>query len=244
MIVIPMAGLSSRFKRAGFELPKYMLEARGSTLFEHAILSFKRFFENERFLFICLGVNDTVKFIKTKSESLGIKNYEIVCLEHPTAGQAETVVQGLKASSVNKEERLLIFNIDTFRPNYEFPSDFDIDEIDGYLETFIGSGPNWSNVVPVRVGSSNVLLTAEKKELSEFCCTGIYMWKNYHLFLDAFTQMKNQPIEELDGNEYYIAPMYNHVIENGGDVRFSIVDRSEVIFCGVPDEYWDFANAD
>ncbi|EOA0230274.1 capsular biosynthesis protein, partial [Escherichia coli] len=36
MIVIPMAGLSSRFKKAGYVKPKYMLEAHGKTLFSHS----------------------------------------------------------------------------------------------------------------------------------------------------------------------------------------------------------------
>ncbi|MBD6989485.1 capsular biosynthesis protein, partial [Vibrio parahaemolyticus] len=44
MIIIPMAGMSSRFFNAGYDKPKYMLEARGVTLFEHSILSFKKYF--------------------------------------------------------------------------------------------------------------------------------------------------------------------------------------------------------
>ncbi|HCE2178905.1 TPA: capsular biosynthesis protein [Vibrio parahaemolyticus] len=240
MIVIPMAGLSSRFKRAGFKLPKYMLEAHGLTLFEHSVLSFKSYFNSEKFLFICLDVNDTANFIKEKADSLGINDFEIVCLSEPTAGQAETVALGLEASEASTNERLIIFNIDTFRPGFELPSNFDIDSVDGYLETFIGTGANWSNVVPEAHGSSKVSLTAEKKELSEFCCTGLYMWKNYRLFSYAFYKMKSKPISELDGHEYYIAPMYNYLIEVGGDVRFSVVSRTEVIFCGVPEEYESF----
>ncbi|CAA0327572.1 Capsular polysaccharide biosynthesis protein [Alteromonas infernus] len=241
MIVIPMAGLSSRFKRAGFDLPKYMLEAQGYTLFEHSVLSFKRFFESEKFLFICLDVHNTVEFVKVKSEKLGIKKFEIVCLSHPTSGQAETVALGLEESEITDDERLIIFNIDTFRPGYQLPLNFDTNKVDGYLETFIGSGANWSNVVPESPGSSKVSLTAEKKELSEFCCTGLYMWKNFRLFFsEAFNKMKCKSLNELDGNEYYIAPMYNYIIETGGDVRFSVVDRSDVVFCGVPEEYEQF----
>ena len=40
MIVIPMAGLSQPFTRAGYDRPKYMLEAHGRTLFDQAVLSF------------------------------------------------------------------------------------------------------------------------------------------------------------------------------------------------------------
>ena len=33
-IIITMAGLGSRFRKAGYECPKYMIEAKGKTLFE------------------------------------------------------------------------------------------------------------------------------------------------------------------------------------------------------------------
>jgi 2-C-methyl-D-erythritol 4-phosphate cytidylyltransferase len=37
VIVIPMAGQSGRFARAGYDVPKYMLDARGRSLFAHAL---------------------------------------------------------------------------------------------------------------------------------------------------------------------------------------------------------------
>ena len=33
-IIITMAGLGTRFKKAGYQCPKYMIEAKGKTLFE------------------------------------------------------------------------------------------------------------------------------------------------------------------------------------------------------------------
>ena len=33
-VIITMAGLGSRFYKAGYDCPKYMIEARGKTLFE------------------------------------------------------------------------------------------------------------------------------------------------------------------------------------------------------------------
>ena len=40
MIVIPMAGLSSRFTKAGYTKPKYMLPLAGKSVFAHSIESF------------------------------------------------------------------------------------------------------------------------------------------------------------------------------------------------------------
>lgn len=240
MIVIPMAGLSSRFKKAGFDKPKYMLEARGQTLFNHSVLSFEKYFNTEEFLFIVLDVHDTPKFVEKSSAELGISNYRIVVLDEPTRGQAETVYLGLKAASIEGTTAITVFNIDTFRPKFSYPQSFNINDVDGYLETFIGTGANWSNVLPKFKGSDKVVKTAEKQEISEFCCTGLYYFRSAEKFLQLFESFINMELKDLQGGEFYIAPMYNNLIEEGADIRFSIIDENDVVFCGVPDEYYAF----
>ncbi len=240
MIVIPMAGLSSRFKEAGYTLPKYMLEAHGKTLFFHSVESFKNIFEQESFLFIALDVFDVEKFIKKECLNLGIKNFQIVILKSPTRGQAETVYLGLNRKKVKDDEHLLIFNIDTFRPGFSWPKNFDIRKVDGYLETFIGTGKNWSNVLPKDDLSNEVLLTAEKQEISNYCCTGLYYWRRSGDFCRIFESYQKNDLSEVQAGEYYIAPMYNEIIKSGMNVRFSVVNADDVIFCGVPDEYQSF----
>ncbi|MEZ9563362.1 capsular biosynthesis protein, partial [Vibrio splendidus] len=146
MIVIPMAGLSSRFFKAGYTQPKYMLDAHGKSLFAHAVLSFKAYFESEVFVFIVRDVYESAYFVEQECEMLGIKAFKIVILDQETRGQAETVALGLEKAEVNKEVSLTVFNIDTFRPNFTFPQ---LDLLgEGYLEVFRGSGDNWSFAKP------------------------------------------------------------------------------------------------
>lgn len=240
MIIIPMAGLSSRFKIAGYKLPKYMLEAKGQSLFEHSVGSFKNYFDSEFFLFIALAIHETESFIHLMCKKLDIKNYSVIILDNPTRGQAETVYLGLKALSLDSDVSITIFNIDTFRPNFVYPKEFSIDDVDGYLETFIGSGKNWSYVMPKCNDSTEVIKTAEKREISKYCCTGLYYWKSAYKFISLYEAYQSKSIDEIDGGEYYIAPMYNDLILEGHEVHFSIIKASEVIFCGVPDEYLNF----
>lgn len=242
MIVIPMAGLSSRFKKAGYVKPKYMLEAHGKTLFSHSLYSFKRYFESEKFLFIALDVFETRGFIDAECIKLGIKDYEVAILGSPTQGQAQTVYMGLKNASVLPNTPLTIFNIDTFRPGFSFPEHFDVNNIDGYLETFVGEGKNWSNILPKEEDNYTVALTAEKKEISKYCCTGLYYWRYARDFIRVFESYQKTSLSDVDAGEYYIAPMYNHLIAEGADVRYSVVPCSDVIFCGIPSEYEAFLN--
>ncbi|MEP1383348.1 MAG: capsular biosynthesis protein [Paraglaciecola sp.] len=240
MFIIPMAGLSKRFTLAGYDQPKYMLDAHNKSLFEHAMLSFKKYFESESFLFICLDVKETKKFIESKCITLGIKNFDVIVLEEPTLGQAETVYLGLIKANVPGSTPITIFNIDTFRPGFEFATNFDWSKTDGYLETFIGEGDNWSNIVPKSKGDFTVELTAEKKQVSKYCCTGLYHWERAEDFIKIFINYRKKDIKDVDGSEYYIAPMYNDLISMGKTVNYSIVPRTEVIFCGVPQEYIEF----
>ncbi|MFT6835369.1 MAG: dTDP-glucose pyrophosphorylase, partial [Francisellaceae bacterium] len=183
MIVIPMAGLSSRFFRAGYTKPKYMLEAHGKSLFAHAVSSFSAYFKTEEFLFIVRDTLGTINFINKEISALNIQKSHIFILDRETKGQAETVYLGLESLPKN-DVPITIFNIDTFRPEFRYPDN--INKWDGYLEVFTGEGANWSFAKPVNSTSTKVIETAEKRAISNLCCTGLYYFKNITLFNKAY----------------------------------------------------------
>ena len=240
MIVIPMAGMSSRFTVAGYQTPKYMLQAHGQSLFAHAIKSFEAYFDKLPFLFIARNVQNTETFIRNECRRLGIMSFVVVILDAPTSGQAETVAIGLQKADISLSEMVTIFNIDTFRPGFVFPSNLDLLNIDGYLEVFRGEGANWSYVLPNPIGDGSVLETTEKVPVSDLCCTGLYHFKSKKLFLDIYKEFTKEGLTRFGLKELYIAPMYNLMIEKNMVIRYSEIRRDEVIFCGVPEEYLDF----
>jgi len=237
MIVIPMAGLSSRFFRAGYDKPKYMLEAHGKTLFDHSVLSFKKYFDSEAFLFVIRDVHDTLNFVTDRVKALGIKSFQIVTLDEETRGQAETVYLALKQSG-NIDQSLTIFNIDTFRPNFTFPTESR--KGSGYLEVFQGPGDHWSFVEPDPAGSGRVRRTTEKIRISDLCSTGLYHFSNCQDFIDAFELYSQMPKSQWAKGELYIAPLYNLTIKQGKNVYYHLINRDDVIFCGTPSEYQEF----
>ncbi|MGO2355545.1 MAG: glycosyltransferase family 2 protein [Marinomonas foliarum] len=236
MIIIPMAGMSSRFFKAGYSKPKYMLEAKGKTLFEYSVLSFKKYFESELFVFVIRDIYETKKFVIDKIKKIGIKFFKIVCLDVETKGQAETVFLGL--DSLDENESLTIFNIDTFRPKFSYP-DISSKE-DGYLEVFQGSGDNWSFVLPETEESTLLVETAEKRPISDLCCTGLYYFKKISDFKLAYNDYLNKSKEFWEKGELYVAPLYNFLIASEKRIHYHRIERDEVIFCGTPDEYDDF----
>lgn len=236
MIIIPMAGLSSRFFKAGFNKPKYMLEAHGKTLFEHSILSFAKYFENEHFVFVIRDVYGTKDFVLSEVEQLEIKNADIVVLESETRGQAETVYIAAKPyESTGKE--LTIFNIDTFRPGFTFPK---FKNSDGFLEVFHGTGDHWSFAEPENSSSTRVIRTTEKNRISSLCSTGLYHFSDISDFTKIFESYSSKPKSEWEKGELYVAPLYNTMISAGKRIDYSLINSDEVIFCGTPDEYSEF----
>ena len=234
-IIIAMAGLSSRFSEAGYNLPKYMLYAGEKSMFNIAVRSFEKYFQSANFTFIARNIFDTERFIIEELKLLGINNFQIIILTKPTKGQAESVKLGIEKSNIRNADPIIIFNIDTFRLNYSYPKN--IERWDGYLEVFKGSGTNWSFARTESSKSTKVIETAEKNEISDNCSTGLYYFKKAQDFLNAYNSFKNTG---NDQKELYVAPLYNYLIENGKEIHIEIIKFENVIFCGVPSEYLAF----
>lgn len=230
-----MAGLSSRFTKAGYTLPKYMLYVKDKSLFYLAVSSFEKYFAICRFVFVVRDVFDTALFVKEECTLMGIKNFDIVTLSTPTRGQAETVLKGIEGAHIVPDEPILIFNIDTFRFGYTFPKD--IEQWDGYLETFVGTGDNWSYAkTEDGTPDSKVVETAEKRPISQYCSTGMYYFKKAADFLGVYDKECAVPTSK----ELYVAPLYNYLIKQGKNIHISVIPRKAVLFCGVPKEYEEY----
>lgn len=234
MILITMAGLSSRFFKAGYELPKYMLSIQNETVFSHAVKSFELYFKTEKFVFVARDIFGTVEFIASECEKLCISQFEIITLEEETRGQAETAYLALKNIP---DQSVTIFNIDTFRYNYSHP--YQYDECDGYVEVFRGEGEHWSFVEPL--ANNLVSRTTEKLRISDLCSSGLYYFKSSADFVKVFETLESN--NDTTKGEFYIAPMYNYLIKNNKTIKYNCIATKDIDFCGTPAEYEHLLNA-
>jgi hypothetical protein len=235
VIVIPMAGNSSRFKDAGFVEPKFKLMAHGRSLFEHSLESFKFYFKRATFVFICRKDHNARNFVISKVVDLGILDFYVEELIFETEGQADTVLKGLNSAQITDDSSIIVFNIDTVRKNFKISPAFK--DCDGYLEVFHGLGEQWSFVEPIR-GTNMVARTTEKERISNLCSNGLYYFKTSKFFRDSFEMLNKSGSGSK--KEYYIAPMYNQLIKEGFDIRYKLINENDMIFCGVPEEYNSF----
>ncbi len=230
-----MAGESSRFKSAGYIKPKFMLPLAGKTLFDFSVMSFKKYFNTEKFIFATKNDELHIKFVEDRLSILGVKKYEIIPLKNITRGQAESAYLALKNVrnfTFFDNEKLCIFNIDTIRPAIDFPS---FHGQVGWLETFITDGDHWSFVKPSKESPELVDEVSEKIRISQFCSTGLYAFKSISQFIESFYLEENCPTS----SELYVAPLYNRAINSGQDIKWTLLDpmHDKIYLAGTPAEY-------
>lgn len=229
MIVFPMAGLSSRFTKAGYDRPKWMLPLAERPLLDWSLLGFRELFDREPFLLVHLDMPGVSEFVRQRAEAIGIRDAHFVPLAEPTRGQAETVQLGIDGVGLDDDEPVTIFNIDTIRPGFRHATEFKNSA--GWLECFEGEGEHWSFVKPGPNQTAEDV--TEKKRISNLCCTGLYHFSNARIFREAFEAEKINP----GANEMYVAPMYRHLINLKLTVNYKTIDTRDIFFSGTPDEY-------
>ena len=142
-IIITMAGLGSRFKKAGYNCPKYMITAKGKTLFEWSMDSLLDYNDHtDKYVFVVRKEDEARSFILEKCAVYGIKNIQIIEIDYLTDGQATTCM--LAIPYCEEKDSIMIYNIDT----YVEPFCLKYEDIqgDGYIPCFQAPGDHWSFV--------------------------------------------------------------------------------------------------
>lgn len=235
-VVITMGGLGARFRKMGYEVPKYMIAAKGRTLFEWSMRSLEGYRGDvSRFIFVAMadGKTDVKGFIDEKCRELGFENCHVIILDYLTDGQATTAMMAQKYW--NLEHALLIYNIDTYVESGEMNSN----ELkgDGFIPCFQAEGDHWSFVRLDDDGK--VVEIKEKKRISNYCTLGAYYFKSCRLYKELYDEYYNGTHELVNG-EKYVAPLYDYLLSKGGKIYISDIDPEKVHVLGTPEELQKF----
>lgn len=75
----------------------------------------------------------------------------------------------------------------------------------------------------------------EKERISENCTVGAYYFNSAKLYMELYGEFYKDNAN-LEKGEKYVAPLYNHLINNGGEVYISILESEKVHVLGTPEE--------
>jgi len=235
-IVITMAGRGARFYEAGYTLPKYEIMAHGKSLFDWSMLSLLNFLCLDcRVIFVCLKENDSVKYIKKRTQVLGIENVHIIELDDITNGQATSAY--LTRDLWSPMEPLMIYNIDTYVNPRSLRPDLIRNNSQGWVPCFQAPGEHWSFV---RLGVDHWAIDiAEKSRISNYASIGLYWFSSAEYFIHAYDKYFVYQANEVFG-ERFIAPIYRHLISEGCNISISELPFDDVHVLGTPAELNSF----
>lgn len=236
-VIITMAGAGSRFAQAGYTVPKYEIIARGRTLFAWSMESLRSFIEAGcPFVFVAREHDNVRSFIGQECRHIGIQEYDVITLGALTDGQATTAM--LAQPLIDESKPLAIYNIDT----YVDPNGMKAENVRGagWIPCFPGEGDKWSFAAADDSGRVSEL--REKRRISPHATLGLYWFDSFARYADVYRRYYARP-ENLEAKERYIAPLYNQVIFDGGEVYIHSVPASYVHPLGTPEDVEAFESS-
>lgn len=208
-IVIPMAGLGSRFAKAGYVDPKPLIPVHGVEMIRLVIsnLAPRR---PHRFVFICQRAHVAAYGLRERLARWA-PNGAIVELDGLTEGAACTVLAA--RAHIDADRPLMIANSDQWVDVRidTYLDEMDRRDLDGLIMTMTASDPKWSFAKTDRAGL--VTEVAEKRPISDEATVGIYNFRRGGDFVAAAERMIAD--EERVNGEFYVAPVYNRLVAAG-----------------------------
>jgi dTDP-glucose pyrophosphorylase len=222
-IIITAAGSSRRFKEAGVLRPKWSLEIEGRSMIARAIDSLSTFFDDGHELRIVITADQIEELGGIKHE---LPPFTEIVVERPTPpGQAIDAFSAL--NGIDPLSPLVIFNSDTL---------IHTKNLSGLVQSF-SCGEAWLVLAPkpdnewsfAEIHNDYVIRCAEKERISPFASSGLYGFRSVAQYKKIV--LSNLP---FNGNEMYIAPLYNDLIANGEIVKAIVVHSDDVESVGTP----------
>ena len=236
-VLITMAGLGSRFRAKGYQIPKYQIQVKGRTLFSWSMESLRHFFPGNQATFVVRKEDDPGEFIREEFKAFHTDPPSIISLDQVTDGQATTVLQALPSLRARDPRgALLIYNIDTYvEARVLHPKDI---RGDGWIPCFPGKGDAWSFFRGDSEG--RVIEAREKIRISEDASIGLYYFGSLDLFESTYQAYFHNGLPE-GLRERYVAPMYQELIAQGREIWIHPIPAEAVHPLGTPEEVDQFS---
>jgi NDP-sugar pyrophosphorylase family protein len=239
-IVVPMAGLGTRFADAGFVLPKPLIPIHDTPMIELVIRNLAPP-QPHRFIFVCQR-----EHVRAYALAAALTRWapgcEIIQIDGVTEGAACTVLTAREL--INSDEPLLIANSDQYveADVCDFLVGICNGTLDGVIVTMTADDPKWSFVETDDAGL--VQRVVEKEVISDQATVGIYGFARGVDFVAAADAMiaANKRVN----GEFYVAPVYEELIAAGARIGVHGVGSvgSGMYGLGTPADLADFLAAD
>jgi NDP-sugar pyrophosphorylase family protein len=247
-IVIPMSGFGERFRRAGYSVPKPLIEVEGKPMIGHVIDMFPG---ETDFVFICnrehlnepkYNMESTLKKLCPTGRIVGIAPHKL--------GPVHAVLQ---------VEEILSDDAQTIVNYCDFTCYWDWHRFKKFVKdnACVGAIPSYKGFHPHTLGSTNYAYMLEtngwvkdiqekqpytNNRMEEFASSGTYYFSSGAVMKDAFLQQVENGLD-LKG-EFYVSLAYKVLLQNNDSV--AVYPLQHFMQWGTPEDvaeynYWSLA---
>jgi UDP-N-acetylglucosamine diphosphorylase / glucose-1-phosphate thymidylyltransferase / UDP-N-acetylgalactosamine diphosphorylase / glucosamine-1-phosphate N-acetyltransferase / galactosamine-1-phosphate N-acetyltransferase len=230
-IVIPMAGLGSRFVKKGYEKPKPFIDVNGKPMIVRVLENLS--YPNAKYILIAR--KEHLEAEKELVNSISLEyNVKFISIDKLTQGTACTVL--FSREDINNSTPLVVANSDQivdidFR---EYVDNCLSRKLDGSILTFkdVTKNPKWSFA---RINEKGFVVEVKEKEaISDQATVGIYMFSKGEEFVNGAIDMiiNNDKVN----NEFYTCPVYNYAISQGKKIGLYEIEPEVMHGIGTPED--------
>lgn len=247
-IIIPMAGLGTRFTSYGFKTNKYLLpiNIQLQPMIELAITSLN-ISEPCKYFFIINeenGYNQSLRNLLTEICKKYGFIYEIRSVSKLTEGPASTV--SIIRDILDMDQPIIVSNSDQVLENWDFKKFINTcKNYDGCVLTYEPNYPLEIDATDkhsfVRLSEEGVVTECrEKIVLSKKALVGVHYFSSAALFFDAYDYMVQHNMRAPNG-EFYLSLCYQSMLEMGKTVGIHNIQPDETFWpVGEPDDYFKY----
>lgn len=208
-MIMPMAGLGSRFAKRGETLPKPLIDLFGKPFFEWATLGILEALPNARLVYVvlqkhvlCFGIDRRIRETFPQAE--------ILVVPEVTSGALETALCGVALATTGSP--ILINDCDHAFSFSALPRAIDAlrSGAAGFLSHFQSGNPHFSYAS--YDAHEHLIETAEKRVISDRAIAGIYGFRDSKTLCEtADLYAAKCPYPEL-----YVSGIYNQIVAQSG----------------------------
>lgn len=241
-IVIPMSGFGERFRRAGYVLPKPLIEIDGKPIIAHVVDLFPG---ETDFIFICnrdhlanpsYRMEETIKRYCPTGRVVDIGAHKLGPVH--AVQQAADLIDPRRPVVVNYADFTCYWDWRDFR---EFVAQ---NRCDGAIPSYKGFHPHSlgsTNYAYLREVDGWVTDIQEKQpytdnRMEEYASSGTYYFASGQLMLDAFHAMKERNLDV--GGEFYASLAYKPLLETGK--RIAVYEVQHFMQWGTPEDVAEY----
>lgn len=227
-VLIPMAGLGSRFAEKGYALPKPLIKIFGKPMIQLVVESLEL---DANYIFIVQKEHRVKYHLDDVLDGIA-PGCHVVEVDGLTEGAAVTTLAAKHLIDndtpliISNSDQVVVWDSSVFRA---------LIGSQNVIAVFQADDPKWSYA---EVDHGIVKRVAEKEVISNNASVGIYSFKTGAEYVKYAEQMIDKNIRT--NNEFYIAPVYNEAI---ADRQLTIAyDVKEMHGLGTPEDMNDYIN--